>query len=72
MRGRQQNAGPRGILSTIILVLIFVVFAVAAQAVQGSTFLSDNSDDVLYATGKVVFASGALSWIALQLLFSRC
>src|SRR5262249_34933330 len=65
---KNKTPGHAAILSTIILVLIFVIFAIAAQAVQGSKFLADNSDDVLYATGKVVFGSGALSWVALRLL----
>ena len=63
-----RTPGLAAILSTVILVLIFTFFAFAAQAVQGSTFLSDNSTDVLYATGKVVFGTGALSWIMLRLL----
>ena len=44
--------GLAGVLSTFILVAIFVVVAFAAQAVKGADFLSNNSDDVLSATGQ--------------------
>ena len=60
--------GLAAVLSTVILVAIFVVVAFAAQAVNGPQFLSDNSDDVLSATGKLVFGSSALGTFALKLL----
>ncbi|MGZ4757377.1 MAG: APC family permease [Acidimicrobiia bacterium] len=60
--------GLAGVISTIILVLIFVVVAFAAQAVKGADFLSNNSDDVLSATGKIVFGDSGLGWVALKLL----
>ena len=60
--------GLAGVLSTFILVAIFVVVAFAAQAVKGADFLSDNSDDVLSATGKIVFGSSGLGTVALKIL----
>ena len=60
--------GVAGVLSTVILVLTFVVVAFAAQAVKGPGFLTDNSDDVLSATGKVVFGSSGFGTVALKLL----
>ena len=59
--------GLAGILSTFILVAIFVVVTFAAQAVRGPQFLSDNSDDVLSATGKIVFGTSGFGWIMLKL-----
>jgi len=56
------------LLSTVILVLIYVMVAFSAQAVQGATFLSDNSDDVFAATGRLVFGSGAVGTVALKVL----
>ena len=47
-----RTPGLAGVLSTFILVAIYVVVAFAAQAVKGASFLSDNSDDVLSATGQ--------------------
>ncbi|MCU1456243.1 MAG: amino acid transporter [Actinomycetia bacterium] len=60
--------GLASVLSTVILVAIFVVVAIAAQAVKGPNFLSNNSDDVLSATGRIVFGNGAWGWLALKLL----
>jgi amino acid transporter len=60
--------GLAGVLSTIILVLIFVVVAFAAQAVKGADFLTNHPDDVLSATGKIVFGGSGFGWVALKLL----
>ena len=56
------------VLSTVILVAIYVIVAIAAQAVKGPDFLTANSGDVFATTGKVVFGSGALGTVALKLL----
>jgi amino acid transporter len=60
--------GIAGVLSTIILVAIFVIVAFAAQAVRGADFLTNHSDDVLSATGKLVFGNSAWGTVALKLL----
>jgi amino acid transporter len=60
--------GVAGLLSTVILVLIFVIVAMAALAVKGQGFLTNHPDDVLSAAGKVVFGSSGFGWIALKLL----
>ena len=49
--------GRAAVMSTILLVLIYVVVAVSAQAWNGPNFLSNNSDDVLSALGGKVFGS---------------
>lgn len=63
-----RTPGVAAVLSTVILVLIYVVVAFAAQAVQGAGFLADNPDDVLSATGNVVFGTGTVGTFALKLL----
>jgi amino acid transporter len=49
--------GRAAVMSTILLVLIYVVVAASAQAYNGPDFLSHNSDDVLSALGGKVFGS---------------
>jgi amino acid transporter len=52
-----EGPGRAAIMSTIILVLIYVVVAIAAQAFAGPKELIDNADDVLSVLGKDVFGS---------------
>jgi amino acid transporter len=49
--------GRAAVLSTILLVLIYVVVAASAQAFHGPGFLSENSEDVLGALGHSVLGS---------------
>jgi amino acid transporter len=49
--------GRAAVMSTILLVLIYVVVAVAAQAYAGTTFLKHHGDDVLSAVGGPVLGS---------------
>jgi amino acid transporter len=53
------NEGPgrAAVMSTIVLVLIYVIVAIAAQAFAGPKELIDNADDVLSVLGKDVFGS---------------
>jgi len=53
------NEGPgrAAVVSTILLVLIYLVVSTAAQAYGGTKLLSDNSDDVLSVLGGQVFSS---------------
>ena len=53
----ERTPGIAAILSTIILVAIYVVVSIAAQAFHGPQFLVNNSDDVLSALGKAVLGS---------------
>jgi amino acid transporter len=57
-RDRHRGPGKAAVVSTVILLLIYVSVAAAAQAYHGTTFLSNNSSDVLNALGKGVFGSG--------------
>jgi amino acid transporter len=52
-----EGPGKAAIMSTIVLVLIYVIVAVAAQAYAGPKELVDNADDVLSVLGKDVFGS---------------
>ena len=54
----RQGPGIAAVLSTILLVLIYVVVSTAAQAFHGTGFLTANHDDVLNALGKPVLGSG--------------
>ncbi len=53
------NSGPgkAAVISTFLLVGIYLVVTVAAQAFAGPHFLAHNSDDVLKAIGSSVFPS---------------
>jgi amino acid transporter len=57
-RDATRGPGRAAIVSTLILLLIYVLVSTAAQAYHGSAFLSKNSTDVLNALGKGVFGSG--------------
>jgi amino acid transporter len=52
--------GPRraAVMSTIVLVLVYVVVSTAAQAYGGTAYLFQNSNDVLSVLGGRVFGSG--------------
>jgi amino acid transporter len=56
-RDRHRGPGKAAVVSTVILLLIYVLVAVAAQAYHGTNFLSNNSADVLNALGTKVFGS---------------
>jgi amino acid transporter len=49
--------GRAAVLSTIVLVLIYVTVAASAQAFAGTIFLKHHADDVLSALGTDVFSS---------------
>jgi amino acid transporter len=52
-----EGPGRAAIVSTVVLLLIYVLVAVAAQAFAGPKELIDNADDVLSALGTDVFGS---------------
>ena len=56
---RDANEGPgrAALLSTVILLAIYVVVSIAAQAYDGPQLLIDNADDVLSVLGSQVFGS---------------
>ena len=59
-RDRHRGPGKAAVVSTFLLLVIYVAVTVAAQAFHGPGFLSNsaNQNDVLNALGKGVFGSG--------------
>jgi amino acid transporter len=56
-RDSKRGPGKAAVVSTVILLLIYVAVSAAAQAYHGPAFLSGNSADVLNALGTNVFGS---------------
>ena len=56
-RDAAEGPGKAAVLSTVLLVLVYVIVATAAIAFAGTEFLGDNPDDVLKALGSNVFGS---------------
>jgi amino acid transporter len=49
-----EGPGKAAVISTVLLVLIYVIVTAAAQSFHGTKFLGDNEGDVLNALGKEV------------------
>jgi amino acid transporter len=56
-RDRHRGPGKAAVVSTILLLVIYVTVSVAAQAYHGTAFVASNSSDVLNALGTNVFGS---------------
>jgi amino acid transporter len=56
-RNRRRGPGKAAVVSTLVLLLIYVAVTAAAQAYHGTAFLANNSADVLNALAKPVFGS---------------
>ena len=56
-RDSASGPGKAAVMSTILLVLIYVLVAVSAQAYAGPEYLIENADDVLSALGGEVLGS---------------
>src|SRR6476660_581854 len=56
-RDATEGPGKAALLSTVILLAIYVVVSIAAQAYDGPQLLIDNADDVLSVLGSQVFGS---------------
>jgi amino acid transporter len=54
---RHTGPGKAAVMSTVLLVLIYVIVSFAAQAYGGEKLLVDNADDVLSVLGTEVFGS---------------
>jgi amino acid transporter len=57
-RDRHRGPGKAAVVSTFLLLVIYVSVSAAAQAFHGTHFLGSNPNDVLNALGKGVFGSG--------------
>ena len=69
-RDRNRGPGKAAVVSTLILLLTYVLVSVAAQAYHGPGFLAKNSSDVLNALGKGVFGSGLDKLLIISVLTS--
>ncbi|MBV9423511.1 MAG: APC family permease [Solirubrobacterales bacterium] len=56
-RDRHRGPGKAAVVSTVVLLLVYVTVAAAAQAYHGTAFVANNSSDVLNALGSGVFGS---------------
>ncbi len=56
-RDRHRGPGKAAVVSTLILLAIYVIVTAAAQAFHGAKFLSDNPNDVLNPLAKGVLGS---------------
>ncbi len=56
-RNRRRGPGKAAVVSTLILLVIYVAVTAAAQAYHGTNFLATNSNDVLNALAGPVFGS---------------
>ena len=63
-----RSPGIAGVLSTFILVGIYVIVAFAAQAVKGAGFLTNHSDDVLVVDRARRVRDSGFGSVALKLL----
>jgi amino acid transporter len=62
----KKTPGKAAVISTVVLVLTYLVTAAAVQSVGGSDFMVQNQSDVLSAAGVVVLGS----WINKLLIFA--
>jgi len=53
----KRTPGVAALLSTLVLVLVYVIVSIAAQSFHGAGFLTHNSNDVLNALAKTVLGS---------------
>jgi amino acid transporter len=66
------NEGPgrAAVVSTVLLVVIYLVVSSGAQAFHGVGFISNeqNAEDVINALGKPVFGGGVVGWVLVHAL----
>ncbi len=62
--------GKAAVLSTVLLVLIYLVVSTSAQAYAGTKFLASNPDDVLNPLGLAVFGSPWYKLLIIAILTS--
>jgi amino acid transporter len=56
-----EGPGRAAVVSTVLLLLIYVLVSTGAQAIHGTAFLSNNSSDILSPLGHSVFGGGILT-----------
>ncbi len=66
----KRTPGVAALVSTLVLVGIYLIVSIAAQAVKGPGFLTANSDDVLNVTGDIVLGSVFVKFLIIAVLTS--
>ena len=69
-RDRHRGPGKAAVISTVLLLVIYVVVSTAAQAFHGTKFLSANSADVLSPLGHGVLGSPLYKLLIISVLTS--
>ncbi len=69
-RDRRRGPGKAAVVSTFMLLAIYLVVTVAAQAFAGTAFLANNPNDILGALGHGVFGSGLDKLVVIAVLTS--
>jgi amino acid transporter len=69
-RDRHRGPGKAAVISTLILLLIYVIVTAAAQSFHGTKFLSDNANDVLSPLGHGVLGSPLYKLLTISVLTS--
>lgn len=65
-----RTPGRAAVMSTLVLVAIYVVVSIAAQGLHGANYLTNHSDDVLSSLGRAVFGSPLDKLLILAVLSS--
>ena len=66
----RRTPGRAAVLSTVVLVAIYLVASTAAEAFHGSDFLTNHSDDVLKALGSGVLGAAGVKFLIVAVLTS--
>jgi amino acid transporter len=66
----KRTPGIAALVSTLVLVGVYLIVSIAAQAVQGPGFLTAHSDDVLNVTGDIVLGSVFVKFLIIAVLTS--
>ncbi|HEY2655489.1 MAG TPA: APC family permease [Solirubrobacteraceae bacterium] len=69
-RDRHRGPGKAAVISTLLLLVIYVVVSASAQAFHGTKFLSDNANDVLSPLGHGVLGSPLYKLLIISVLTS--
>ena len=69
-RDRHRGPGKAAVVSTFLLLAIYVIVSASAQAFHGTKFLSDNSNDVLSPLGRGVLGSPLYKLLIISVLTS--
>ncbi len=69
-RDRHRGPGKAAVISTLILLVIYIVVSTAAQSYHGTKFLANNADDVLSPLGHGVLGSPLYKLLIISVLTS--